>query len=321
APAADKTFNRITVDGDTSTNDTLFLLASGLSEAPEQGTAGPLADAVDKIKNAMPRLLAGLSPEGLNDFARAIMTTDTVPKMRGVVVEDGGQPITVVGAAKGAGMIRPDLATMLCFVCTDAKASAETLSAILAPAADKTFNRITVDGDTSTNDTVLLLASGLSRAPEQGPDGPLAEAVEKVLHDLSLDMVRDGEGATKLVTIRVSGCTDNAQARLVADTVANSPLVKTAFFGEDPNWGRILAAAGRSGARFDPGAASIWFGNVQVVQNSRGLGLDAEKQAAEVMKKPEYEVRLDLGSGQGTAEAFTCDFSLDYVKINADYRS
>ncbi|MBU2489886.1 MAG: bifunctional glutamate N-acetyltransferase/amino-acid acetyltransferase ArgJ [Proteobacteria bacterium] len=274
-----------------------------------------------KVATAVPGLATALSPDGFPDFARAIMTTDTVPKLRAVRVFATSGPITVLGVVKGSGMIRPDMATMLGFLCTDARVSPAALKDILVQGADQSFNRLTVDGDTSTNDTLLFLASGRSPVPEREALGLLSEAAFFLMRELALDMARDGEGATKLVIIKVRGCENGQAARQVADTIANSPLVKTAFFGEDANWGRILAAAGRAGVPFDPSKTAIFFDDAQMVARGFGLGPEAEAAATLVLKKPEYTVTVDLGNGPGQAEAFTCDISLDYVRINADYRS
>jgi len=278
---------------------------------------------LSKITAAVPELAGALSEEGLEAFAGSIMTTDTVPKTAATTVSLEHGSFSVVGVAKGAGMIRPDMATLLSFVWTDAAAAPEVLASILQPAVDATFNRISIDGDTSTNDTVLLLAggaSGVSASSGPGRDA-LAEAVQKVLSDLARAIVKDGEGATKLVEIRVRGADSDESAREIADTVAHSNLVKTAFFGQDANWGRILAATGRAGVAFDPETVDLYFDNVRMVRNGVGCGKDAEAAATAVLKQPEFTVTLDLNGGRGEAAVLTCDFSVDYVRINADYRS
>ncbi len=276
-----------------------------------------------KIEAAIPALASALSEKAAEDLARAIMTTDTVPKMahRRVQVEE--KSFTVVGVAKGAGMIRPDMATLLGFLWTDAAASPAVLSSVLKPAVDATFNRISVDGDTSTNDTVLLLAGGRSNLSADVPavKAALEKAVNGVLADLARALVKDAEGATKLVEVCVRGAVGDAEARKIADTIADSNLVKTAFFGQDANWGRILAAAGRAGVDFDPDRADIFFDDVQMVKGGIGCGKTAEAAATEVLKQPEFVVTLALNQGRGEASVLTCDFSLDYVRINADYRS
>ncbi|MCF8052937.1 MAG: bifunctional glutamate N-acetyltransferase/amino-acid acetyltransferase ArgJ [Desulfobacterales bacterium] len=276
-----------------------------------------------KIESAIPALAAALSEEAVQDLAQAIMTTDTVPKVAHRTVQIEDKSFTVVGVAKGAGMIRPDMATLLAFLWTDAEAQPGTLSSILRPAVDATFNRITIDGDTSTNDTVLLLAGGRSNLSADAPPvkAALQSAVNEVLAELARALVKDGEGATKLVEIRVRGAAGDADARQIADTVANSNLVKTAFFGEDANWGRVLAAAGRAGVVFDPERVDLFFDDVQMVKDGRGCGKQAEAEATKVLKRSEFAVTLDLHEGEGRAQVLTCDFSVDYVRINADYRS
>ncbi|MBI9075209.1 MAG: bifunctional glutamate N-acetyltransferase/amino-acid acetyltransferase ArgJ [Desulfatibacillum sp.] len=276
---------------------------------------------VEKIRAAFPGLVDSLSPEGFGDFAEAIMTTDTVPKISAIQAEFEGQTFNVVGVAKGAGMIRPDMATMLCFVCTDIQANPNTLKRVLRPAVDASFNRITIDGDTSTNDTVLLMASGMSRVAANRCMDLFQSVVDKVLLELAHMLVRDGEGVNKVVTIDIQGADSDQDARLIADTIAHSPLVKTAFFGEDANWGRLLAAAGRAGAPMDPYTVDVFFDSVQMVKDGMGQNKEVEARATEVLKKPEFTVRMDLKQGKGQASVLTCDLSYDYIKINADYRS
>lgn len=278
---------------------------------------------IDKIKAAVPGLVKGLKAEGFDDVARAMMTTDTFAKLSVRQPSVNGTAFTVLGMAKGAGMIRPDMATMLCFVVSDAAIGPDALQKVLATATDRSFNRITIDGDTSTNDTILVLANGQSGVNVDA--GPGLEAFDKALNEVLIDLarqvVKDGEGATKLVEIKVRGAGSDAEAMQVAQTVANSNLVKTAFFGQDANWGRILAAAGRSGANFDPAAVDLYFDDVRLVAAGTWCGPDAETKATAVLHKPEFTVTVDLKAGTGRAEVLTCDFSLDYVKINADYRS
>ncbi len=278
---------------------------------------------MDKIAAAVPALCGALAAGDVGDLAAAMMTTDTVPKAvlrRGTI---DGKDFTVVAVAKGAGMIRPDMATLLCFVMTDVQASPEALQQALRGAVDRSLNRITIDGDTSTNDTCLLLASGVSEA---GIDtGEAREAFQRVLDDAMLEIARrlvaDGEGVTKTVTVAVRGAATDDDARRIVDAVAHSPLVKTAFFGQDANWGRILAAAGRAGASLDPEKLALFFDDVQMVRDGTGCGPEAEAAATAVLKKEAFTVTLDLGLGSGQATMLTCDFSIDYVKINADYRS
>jgi glutamate N-acetyltransferase/amino-acid N-acetyltransferase len=278
---------------------------------------------IERIKTAIPDLVGALQPGGISDLAESIMTTDTVPKIvssQGVVE---GKSFIVTGVAKGAGMIRPDLATMLCFVCTNANASPDILKEVLISAIDRTFNRITIDGDTSTNDTVLMLANGLSGAVIETPGDKaiFQEVIDRIFLDLAKQLVRDGEGVTKLVEIIVQGAASDSDARKVADTVAHSPLVKTAFFGEDANWGRIIGAVGRAGVDVDPDRIDLFFNDIQMVKAGMGCGKAVEVEATKVLKKSEFTVVVNLNIGQGVGSMITCDFSVDYVKINADYRS
>ncbi len=286
------------------------------------GVIGQLLD-IGKIEAAMPSLISSISTDGWPDFARAIMTTDTVPKIVTRDVALGDASFSIAGVAKGAGMIRPDMATMLCFLCTDAGAAPETLQRLLKTASDQSFNRITIDGDTSTNDTVLLMANGQSGIviEDQEAVDRFQEVLNEVLLSLAKMIVKDGEGATKFVEIEVTGADSIADARTVADTVANSSLVKTALFGEDANWGRIMAAIGRSGVPIQPAAIDIYFDRVKMVENGQGCGAGAEAGATRVIKQPEFKITIELNLGSCSALAWTCDFSIDYVKINADYRT
>jgi glutamate N-acetyltransferase/amino-acid N-acetyltransferase len=278
---------------------------------------------IERIEQALPGLLAALSPGGIAAFAEAIITTDRVPKVVSRRGRIGDPEFTVTGVAKGAGMIRPDVATMLCFIMTDVRAAPAVLQDMLATGADRSFNRITVDGDTSTNDTILLMASGASGAEVRTPAARDAfqAALDDVMLTLAKWVVKDAEGSNKLVEISVCGAQSDADARKVADTIAHSPLVKTALFGEDANWGRILAAAGRAGVPLDPDRVEILIGPVQMVLNGTGRGKQAEAEATRVLKQDELSITVDLHLGGGRASVYTCDFSIDYVKINADYRS
>jgi len=281
---------------------------------------------IKKIAAAMDELVIGLSPGACDEVARAIMTTDTVPKTAGRTCVISGNEVKLFAMAKGAGMIMPNMATMLCFVMTDADITAEVLQLYLSQAVEQSFNRITVDGDTSTNDTVLVLANGMSGNPAidatDSEEGEIfGAALADLLRNLALQIVADGEGATKIVTVKVINAASEKEAEQAARTIANSPLVKTAFFGEDANWGRIIAALGRSGAAFEQFSVDIAFDDVLLVQNGEALGPAAETRATEVLKHKTFTVTVDLKNGQATGEIYTCDLSIDYIKINADYRS
>jgi glutamate N-acetyltransferase / amino-acid N-acetyltransferase len=259
---------------------------------------------------------------GLEIAARAIMTTDTVPKLSTRVVNLGPTSFTVTGMCKGSGMIAPNLATMLAFIVTDAEVSSAQLREILAECVEKTFNRVTVDGDTSTSDMVLAMANGAS---DCGPIEPgtvkyqaFAGAIEEICSDLAEAIARDGEGATKFVTVQVNGAPSDADAHRAAKTVAESPLVKTAIFGGDPNWGRIAMALGRSGVEFDQAKLSISVGNLLLFKGGMPTAFD-QKEAERLFAEKTLDITADLGNGNGSAEMWTCDLSYDYVKINAEY--
>jgi glutamate N-acetyltransferase / amino-acid N-acetyltransferase len=278
------------------------------------------------FRSSMDKLVQGLGEGNFDDVANAIMTTDTVPKVVNRTVMIGGHEVKFMGMAKGAGMIMPNMATMLSFVITDAQISFPELHDSLRQATNRTFNRITVDGDTSTNDMVLVMANGTASNAWIDEDNPIdkqtfQDTLEGVLKELALAIVNDGEGASKCITIRVCGARSEADAEQMARTVANSPLVKTAFFGEDANWGRIFAAMGRSGVRFDPDTVNIAFGDIVLVRDGLAVGPEAEAAATELLKEKQIAVCIDLNDGVGCEEVYTCDFSLDYIRINADYRS
>ena len=282
---------------------------------------------VAPIEAALPELLEGLREDGWERASRAIMTTDTVPKLVSRRVELDGRIATVTGMAKGAGMICPDMATMLAFLATDAAVEPGLLQELLAAAVEASFNAITIDGDTSTNDACVLAASGALGNPTIGErTSPaataLGAAIEAVCRELATAIVRDGEGATKLVTVSVAGARDRAEARRVAYAIAHSPLVKTALFASDPNWGRILAAVGRAGVEdLDIESVGVWLGPVRIVAAGARDPDYTEAAGAAVMAEPEILIRVDLGRGAAAAEVLTCDFSYDYVKINAEYRT
>lgn len=275
------------------------------------------------IEAALGGIVRKLDPSGLPDVSHAIMTTDKVPKIVSKKGSISGKEFTVTAMTKGAGMIRPDMATMLCFVCTDIAASANILQESLTKAVNKSFNIITIDGDTSTNDTVLLLANGLSGITLNSTESLEAfqDLLDALLIELARMIVRDGEGATKLININVEGGATTSDAFAVAATVADSTLVKTAIYGEDANWGRILAAAGRAGVSLSPAAIDIYFDDICMAKSGQGMGATAEAAVTEVLKKDEFTITIDLNAGKKKARVITCDLSLDYVRINADYRT
>ncbi len=277
---------------------------------------------LDKIKAGVLAASAALSVEGGYEATRAIMTTDPFPKSCAAVCDTPKGRVTVGGMTKGSGMIEPRMATMLGFLTTDAKVSPQVLQAALRRVCDETFNAITVDGECSTNDCVLLMASGASGIEITDPADPaLIEPLREVAGHLAREIVRGGEGATKLVTVRVTGAASLADARLAARTICNSPLVKTAIHGGDPNWGRLIAAAGRSGAHFVLDRASVQIGDVDLFVT--GVPYDERTEAAaSVLLQPQMVITVDLGTGgSGEATMWTCDFSEEYVKINAEYRT
>ncbi len=284
---------------------------------------------VEKIVAALPELsrTAAASPSNYDSFTHSIMTTDTRPKWAAATCRVGGKTARLLGCAKGAGMIHPNMATMLAFLLTDAAASPHVLHKALVEAAERTFNSITVDGDTSTNDTALLLASGKSNSwgtpiiPAKGRGyKAFVAALEKVCKKLALAIVSDGEGASRVIEIEVCGAPNDAAAKTVAQTIATSPLVKTALAGGDPNWGRILAAAGRAGIEFRPDRASIRMAGLRVYDHGRALPFD-EGAAHERLLATEVPIVMDMRAGRGRARVWTCDFTAEYVHINASYRT
>lgn len=281
--------------------------------------------AMTKFEEQVPKLAAQLRADNADEVAAAIMTTDSFAKRYVVTGKVDGRTYRILGVAKGAGMIHPNMATMLAFILTDAELDGSFVDAALRTSVDRSFNCITVDRDTSTNDMVLLLAGGAAgNAPIAAGSkaaGEFQSLLDEVLLELAKMIVRDGEGATKLVRIEVMGATSDAEARQAACSVATSSLVKTAFFGQDANWGRIIAAVGYSGAQVDPETIDIRFGEVPVVKDGLGTGKELEAKATEVLKTPEFTVSIDLKQGSGRAYYYTSDLTYDYVKINADYRS
>jgi glutamate N-acetyltransferase / amino-acid N-acetyltransferase len=280
---------------------------------------------MDRIRAAVPRLIDGLSSGSLADVAQAIMTTDTFSKIETVCGEAGGIIYTVAGIAKGAGMIMPNMATMLSFIVSDASVEPGFLQNTFRKAVECSFNAITVDGDMSTNDTCLIMANGMAENPvitEGSSEGnSFATILNNILLSLAKQIVKDGEGATKFVEIRVGGAKDDSDAKRAAMAIANSSLVKTAFFGQDANWGRIFAAVGYSGAQVDQSRLSLRFDDICMARNGIFAGEDAEARGSEVLKQKEFTVSVDLGIGSGAATVYTSDLTHEYVSINADYRS
>ncbi len=278
---------------------------------------------MEGIAGAVPRLTEKLASGGMGDAARAIMTTDSFPKLSLFEGQARGKPYRILGIAKGAGMIMPQMATMLCFVVSDIYIETADLKKAVADTAEKTFNRISVDGDTSTNDMVLVLANGL--AGNTSPDGEdlreFTDGLARVMEDLATMIVRDGEGATKVVQVKIKGAATPRDAETAARIVANSSLVKTAFYGQDPNWGRIMGALGRSGIKMDEGKVGIWINDIQIVVNGLGAGSQFEQKAAEHMKKESFDLLIDLQQGDHRDRLITCDLTHEYVSINADYRT
>lgn len=297
--------------------DTILMMSTGVIGVPLP---------VDKIQDGLMRAVPALSEAGGEDAARAIMTTDTRPKMAVRRLTLNGVPVTIGGMAKGAGMIHPQMATMLALITTDAAIEAERLETLLRAAVDASFHRITVDGDQSTNDTVMILANGAAEVSVDENAMPLfQEALTDLCIELAQAIVKDGEGATKFVEIRVRGARTASEARRIARHIARSPLVKTAFYGEDPNWGRILAAAGAAGVSLDPDAISLWIqrgDESPILLFDRGApALYFEEEARRVFQAPSFRVLLDLGLGDGEDWVWTCDLSHDYVTINGRYRT
>ncbi|WP_439507933.1 bifunctional glutamate N-acetyltransferase/amino-acid acetyltransferase ArgJ [Yoonia sp.] len=274
----------------------------------------------DRIIAKLAELHAGQTEAAIKDAARAIMTTDTFPKGASASVTIGGQTVQIAGIAKGSGMIAPDMATMLVYIFTDALIGQEALQALVSQHNDQTFNCITVDSDTSTSDSLIAVATGASGVDVTG-NANFAAALHGVMLDLAHQVVRDGEGATKFVTVAVTGAVDDTDARKVAMAIANSPLVKTAIAGEDANWGRIVMAVGKSGAQADRDKLSIRFGDITVAENGWRAPDYSEDAASAYMKNAELLIGVDLGLGSGHSTVWTCDLTHGYIDINADYRS
>jgi glutamate N-acetyltransferase / amino-acid N-acetyltransferase len=319
-------------DGLRRALSTCVALAGHLGVAPEQVlpfSTGVIMESLphERIEAGLPAALADLREDHWGQAAEAIMTTDTLPKAASRQVRLGGKAVTVTGIAKGAGMIRPNMATMLGFIATDAVIAPHLMKELLREAADRSFNRITIDGDTSTNDSFLLMATHQAgHAPitqlESADGALLRQTVIEVAQQLAQAIVRDGEGATKFITVRVDGGKTQEECRQVAYAIAHSPLVKTAFFASDPNLGRILAAVGYAGiADLDQTTIDLFLDDVHVAKNGGRHPAYREEDGQRVMKQSEITVRVDLHRGPAHATVWTCDLSYDYVKINADYRS
>lgn len=278
---------------------------------------------MDKFETGVPLVVSALDKDGLENFSDAILTTDTCRKIVSQTGNIAGKPFTITGVAKGSGMIRPDMATMLAYVLTDVDISSDLLKQALVHANERSFNRITVDGDTSTNDTLACMASGAGGAVVKagGSMDVFQSVLGQVCYDLAKMIVKDGEGATKTASITVRGAKTREDAFKAAEAIAHSNLVKTAIYGEDPNWGRITAAAGRSGARVDQDKMDLYFDDIALVSKGKWLGPEVEEKAAVLMKNHEINIVLDLNLGEYSDHFLFCDFSENYVKINADYRT
>ena len=307
---------------------TTGLLAEQLGIQPDEvlvASTGVIGEPLNMnaISGAVPSLVKALSPDGMPLAARAIMTTDSFPKMSHFDGRAGGQPYRILGISKGAGMIMPDMATMLSFILTDIRVDSSDLNEALLSSVETTFNRITVDGDTSTNDMVLVMANGMAgnRALSEAGYRDFKKGLETVMGELARMMVKDGEGATKLIPIEIKGARSSSDAINAARTVANSCLVKTAFYGKDPNWGRIMAALGRADIEMKEESVDIWVDDVQIVAGGLGKGAEAEKRAAERMAGEEFTLTIDLHLGDYQDRIITCDLTHEYVTINADYRT
>jgi len=319
-------------DGLARARATCVALAKHLKIAPEQVlpfSTGVIMESlpVDRIEAGLPAAIADLAADHWGTAAEAIMTTDTLPKAASARLQIGGKTVTITGVSKGAGMIRPNMATMLSFIATDAVIAPALVQTLVREAADQSFNRITIDGDTSTNDSFVLIATQLAGHAQitqldSGDGQRLREAVVAVAQQLAQAIVRDGEGATKFISVCIEGGKTEDECRQVAYAIAHSPLVKTAFFASDPNLGRILAAVGYAGIKdLDQTKIDLFLDDVAVVENGGRLAAYREEDGQRVMKQSEITVRVNLHRGAASTIVWTCDLSYDYVKINADYRS
>jgi glutamate N-acetyltransferase/amino-acid N-acetyltransferase len=317
--------------GRDSTKLTATITSTALGCKPAEiflASTGVIGEPLDagKFGGVMDRLVANAAPGGWHEAAKAIMTTDTFPKGAAAIVRVGTSHVTICGIAKGAGMIAPDMATMLSFVFTDAAISKSVLQDLLRKGVADTFNAVTIDGDTSTSDTLLAFATGTAAAPPisklTDPRLPaFRKAFDAVLADLAEQVARDGEGARKLVEIVVEGAVSKKSARKIAMSIANSPLVKTAIAGEDANWGRVVMAVGKAGERADRDKLSIWFGGIRVAHKGERDPAYDEAAVSAAMQKPEITLKVALGLGKGRDRVLTCDLTKEYVAINGDYRS
>jgi glutamate N-acetyltransferase/amino-acid N-acetyltransferase len=278
---------------------------------------------MDKYSKAIPKLVASLRADGILEAAQAIMTTDSFPKISTFEGTANEKSYRITGMAKGAGMIMPDMATMLCFIVSDINIELSELKTALSKAAAESFNRISVDGDTSTNDMVLVMANGMAGNGTLSPSEYEAFSIglKKVMSELAVMIVKDGEGASKLVRVEVKGAASPSDAFKAARTISNSNLVKTAMYGQDPNWGRIMAAIGRSGITMTEEAIDIRIDDVKIVEKGLGKGVEAEKKAAEIMKREAFSLVVDLNMGDHADSMTTCDLTPKYIAINADYRT
>ncbi|MFP6688410.1 MAG: bifunctional glutamate N-acetyltransferase/amino-acid acetyltransferase ArgJ [Alphaproteobacteria bacterium] len=318
-------------NGDRAVGRTAKAAAKLLRTAPDEvfiASTGVIGEplAVERITRALPPLCGKLSPTSWHDGARAIMTTDTFPKGASRRVKIGGESVTIAGIAKGSGMIAPNMATMLAFIFTDARVPVRVMNSVLRAANDRSFNSITVDGDTSTSDTCLLFATGQVHHPAVSRAGDprligFRAALQEVMTDLAQQIVRDGEGAEKFLTVHVRGAASEAAARRAGLVVANSPLVKTAVAGADANWGRLVMAIGRSGEKIRPDKLAIAIGGQRVARGGRKAPGYREAKAARHMRGREIDIAIDLGVGKGNATVWSCDLTHRYININADYRS
>ncbi len=316
--------------GLTDAEEMAGLVAGRVGTAPHcvfVGSTGVIGQPLPMacIRRVVPTLVKRLRRGGGAEAARAILTTDTRAKQVAVRTRIAGRIVTVGGMAKGSGMIHPDMATMLAYLTTDAAIKQRTLQQALLAAIARSFNCISIDGDTSTNDTVLCLANGMAGTPVLRAGSPEFALFQRLMDhaclSLAMQICRDGEGVTKVVEVMITGARTQAHARLVAKTVATSNLVKTALFGEDANWGRIMAAIGRSGVPVDPNRINLTFDGIPIVKDGTSLGPMAERRIARIVRRKEFTVTADLGQGQATARLWTTDLSYEYVKINATYRS